>query len=97
MLDEHGFGHHRAGAAGTGKSGNGRQQMQQQDGQIAHRRILPRSPRRQRMLANLEFAMHKLAKTRQDVDLQFKRLAQLEAEVDLLKPKPEHNSTVSGR
>ena len=43
VLDEHGFGHHRAGAAGTGEPGNGRQQMQEQDGQIAHRRILPRS------------------------------------------------------
>ena len=42
VLDEHGFGHHRAGAAGTGESGNGHQQMQKQDGQIAHRRILPR-------------------------------------------------------
>jgi hypothetical protein len=43
VLDEHGFGHHSAGAPGTRKSGNGRQQMQKQDGQIAHRRILPRS------------------------------------------------------
>ena len=51
VLDEHGFGHHRAGAAGTGESGNGRQQMQKQDGQIAHRRMLSR-PTRQRMLAN---------------------------------------------
>jgi hypothetical protein len=53
VLDEHGFGHHRASAAGTGEPGYGRQQMQKQDGQIAHRRIL----HRQRMLANFEFAM----------------------------------------
>ena len=43
VLDEHRFGHHRAGAAGTGEPGNGRQQMQKQDGQIAHRRMLSRS------------------------------------------------------
>jgi hypothetical protein len=43
VLDDHGFGHYRAGAAWTGESGNGVQQMQKQGGQIAHRRILPRS------------------------------------------------------
>ena len=43
VLDQHGFGHHRAGAAGTGESGYGRQQMQKPDGQVAHRWILPRS------------------------------------------------------
>jgi hypothetical protein len=52
MPDEHGFGHYRAGAAGTGESRNGHQQMQQQDGQVAHRRILPRSRPGQRMLMN---------------------------------------------
>jgi hypothetical protein len=52
VLDEHGFGHHRAGTAGTSESGNGRQQMQKQDGQIAHRRILPRSRHGQRLLTN---------------------------------------------
>jgi hypothetical protein len=62
MPDEHGFGHYRAGAAGTGESRNGHQQMQQQDGQVAHRRILPRSRPRQRMLMNLEFAMDNLSK-----------------------------------
>jgi hypothetical protein len=35
VFDEHGFGHHRAGTAWTGESGNGHQQMQKQDGQIA--------------------------------------------------------------
>jgi uncharacterized protein (TIGR03435 family) len=59
VLDEHGFGHHRAGTARTGKSGHGRQQVQKQDSQIAHRRILPRTRHRQRMLTNLEFAMHR--------------------------------------
>jgi rare lipoprotein A len=44
VLAEHGFGHHRSRTAGTGESGNGHQQMQKQDGQIAHRRILPRGP-----------------------------------------------------
>jgi len=57
VLDEHGLGHHSAGAAGPGEPGNRRQQMQKQDGQIAHRRILPRSRYLPRMLANLEFAM----------------------------------------
>ena len=57
VLDEHGFGHHRAGAAGTGESGNGHQQMQKQDGQIAHRRILPRWPGKE-CSRILEFAMH---------------------------------------
>jgi hypothetical protein len=28
VFDKHGFGHHRAGTAGTSESGNGRQQMQ---------------------------------------------------------------------
>jgi hypothetical protein len=36
LLDEHGFGDHRPRAAGTGKSGDRRQQMQKEDGQIAH-------------------------------------------------------------
>ena len=52
MLDEHGFGHHGTRAAGTGESGDGRQQMQKQDGQIAHRTILPRSRHAQEMLTN---------------------------------------------
>ena len=43
MLDEHGFGHHGTRAAGTGESGDGRQQMQKKDGQIAHGTILARS------------------------------------------------------
>jgi hypothetical protein len=48
------------GAAGAGEAGNGRQQVQKQDGQLARRRILPRSRFWQRMRANLEFAMHKV-------------------------------------
>jgi hypothetical protein len=32
MLDEHRFGHDGTRAAGTGKAGNRRQQMQKQDG-----------------------------------------------------------------
>ena len=59
MLDEHGFGHHRAGAAGTGESGNGRQQMQKQDGQIAHRRMLSRSRHGKECSRIVEFAMHR--------------------------------------
>ena len=34
---------------------------EQQDGQVAHQRILPRSRYRERMLANLEFAMDRRA------------------------------------
>ena len=47
VLDEHGFGHHGTGAAGTGEPGDRRQQMQKQDGQIAHRPIVAssRNPR----------------------------------------------------
>jgi hypothetical protein len=37
LLDEHGFGHHGPGAAGTGEPGDRRQQMQKKDGQIAAR------------------------------------------------------------
>jgi hypothetical protein len=36
LLDEHGFGYHGTRAAGTGKSGDGRQQMEKKDGQIPH-------------------------------------------------------------
>jgi hypothetical protein len=43
VLDKHGFGHHRTGAAGTGEPGDCHQQMQKEDGQIAHRSILARS------------------------------------------------------
>jgi rhodanese-related sulfurtransferase len=52
VLDEHGFGHHGTGAAGTGKPGDRRQQVQNKDGQIAHRTIVARSQHAQRMLAN---------------------------------------------
>jgi hypothetical protein len=40
LLDKDGFSHHATGAAGTGEPSHGRQQMQKQDGQIAHRTIL---------------------------------------------------------
>jgi hypothetical protein len=40
LLDEHGFGHDGTRAARTGEPGNSRQQMQKQDGQIAHAMIL---------------------------------------------------------
>ena len=43
VLDEYGFGYHGTRAAGTSQSGDRRQQMQQEDGQIAHGTILPRS------------------------------------------------------
>ena len=52
MRDEHRFGPYSTGAAGTGEPGNGRQQVQTQDDQVAHGQILPRSRHGQRMLAN---------------------------------------------
>src|SRR6266852_6108217 len=47
LLDENGFGYDSTHAAGTGESGDGRQQMEKQDGQIAHGTILTssRNPR----------------------------------------------------
>jgi hypothetical protein len=42
LLDENGFGHHRTGAAGTGKSGDCREQVKNEDGQVTHWPILPR-------------------------------------------------------
>jgi hypothetical protein len=36
LLDEHRFGYTETRAAGTGKSGDGRQQMEKKDGQIPH-------------------------------------------------------------
>jgi hypothetical protein len=42
LLEEHGFGDHRTGTTRTGKSGNCRQQMQDEDGEVAHATILPR-------------------------------------------------------
>jgi hypothetical protein len=36
LLDENGLGHHGSGAAGAGEPGDRRQQMEKQDGQIAH-------------------------------------------------------------
>jgi hypothetical protein len=43
VLDEYGFGNHRTRAAGTGQSGDRRQQMEQEHGEIAHRTIVSRS------------------------------------------------------
>jgi len=40
LLDEHGFGHDGTRAAGTGESGNSRQQMDEEDGQVPHGAIL---------------------------------------------------------
>ena len=42
LLEEHGFGHDGTRAAGTGESGDCRQQMQKEDGQVAHGTILAR-------------------------------------------------------
>jgi hypothetical protein len=61
VLDEHRFGHHGTGAAGTGEPGDCRQKMQEQDGQIAHRTMLPSSQHGRRMLRNFEFATHAVA------------------------------------
>jgi hypothetical protein len=54
VLDEHGFGDYGTRAARAYESGECRQQMQNKDGQIAHRPILPRSrePRNTRGLSN---------------------------------------------
>jgi len=54
VLDEDGFGHHGTGAAGTGKSGDRRQQMQNKDSQVAHATILanPRNRRHGRQFGN---------------------------------------------
>ena len=40
VLDEHRFGYHGTGAAGTGEPGDGCKQVQKKNGQIAHRKIL---------------------------------------------------------
>ena len=58
MLDEHRLGHYGTGAAGTGEPGDGCQQMQKKDSQIAHRTMLPSPRHRRRMLGNFEFATH---------------------------------------
>jgi hypothetical protein len=42
LFEKHGFGDHRTGAARTGKSGDGHQQVKNEDGQVAHWTILPR-------------------------------------------------------
>ena len=58
VSDEHGFGHHGTRAAGTGKSGERRQQMQKKDGQIAHGTILTRSRNPKNAHEYQQFAMH---------------------------------------
>jgi hypothetical protein len=45
LLEQHRFGDHRTGAAGTGKSGNCREQVENKDGEVAHAIILPISYR----------------------------------------------------
>jgi hypothetical protein len=45
LLEEHRFGDHRPGAAGTGEAGDCRQQMEDEDGEVAHATILPRRQR----------------------------------------------------
>jgi hypothetical protein len=45
LLEEHGFGDHRTGAAGTGKSGDYREQVENEDGQVTHATILSRQHR----------------------------------------------------
>jgi len=45
LLEEHRFGNHRTGAARTSKAGDCRQQMEDEDGQVAHVTILPRRQR----------------------------------------------------
>jgi hypothetical protein len=42
LLEEHGFGDHGPGAAGTGQSGDCREQVENEDGQVTHATILPR-------------------------------------------------------
>jgi hypothetical protein len=42
LLEKHGFRDHRTSAAGTGKPRDGCQQMENEDGQVAHATILPR-------------------------------------------------------
>jgi hypothetical protein len=65
VLDEHGFGHHRTGAAWTGEPRDCREQVQKQDDQIVHGTIMP--PREmQEMLWIWEFAMHTLTTIRNE-------------------------------
>jgi len=45
VLEEHGFGDHRTGAAGTDKSGDCREQVENEEGQVAHATILARRQR----------------------------------------------------
>ena len=59
VLDEHGFGHHGTGADGTGEPGGCRQQMQKQDGQVAHRQISQDHDTGEESSRILKFAMHR--------------------------------------
>ena len=52
VLDEQGLGHHGTRATGTDEPDDCRQQMQKQDGEIAHRTILARSRHAQDILTN---------------------------------------------
>jgi hypothetical protein len=61
VLDEHRFGYDGMSAARTGDPGDCRNQMQKEDGEIAHGAILARSRHAQEMPTNCKFAMHTLA------------------------------------
>jgi hypothetical protein len=52
VFDEHRFGHHGTGAAGTAEPGDCRQQMRKKDRKIAHHTILARSRHAQEMLTD---------------------------------------------
>ena len=48
--EAHGLGDHRTGAAGTGESGECRQQMENEDRQVAHETILRRRQRTEMLM-----------------------------------------------
>jgi hypothetical protein len=60
LLDEHGFGHHGAGATWTDELGDRRNQMSKKDGQIAHVRKRKRTKHREirEMLTHLVTIRH---------------------------------------
>lgn len=59
LLDEHGFGHDGSHATGPGEPNDGRQDVQQKDGQLTRRGIVARSEQPREMLHNQHFAMHR--------------------------------------
>jgi hypothetical protein len=50
LPEEHELGDRRTGAAGTGQSGECRQQMENEDRQVAHQTILPRRQRTEMLM-----------------------------------------------